>query len=277
MTIFRLVLNSNKLCLCGCGNHSKVGRTYINGHNRRGKTHVVSSETREKMSEAMRTPENIERQRNRQLGKKHTEEAKEKISKARLGKKHSDETKEKMGLSHLGNAYNLGRKHTEEAKEKMSAANLGRKHSEETKEKIQKSLLGRIFSDETKEKMRIAQNKPEAIERNKTNIIKLLEAGKIGWNGKESYPERIFREFLESMGYIKGVGFFQNYRVGTYSLDFAFLDDKRYVEIDGGQHLKEKAIEHDKKRDIWFQSQGWVGIRIPAKELNEFLYMALCI
>ena len=49
-------------------------------------------------------------------------------------------------------------------------------------------------------------------------------------------------------------------------------NEKHYIEIDGKQHLTLEAIEHDKKRDEWLQSQGWIGIRLPAKGLKEFLY-----
>ena len=59
------------------------------------------------------------------LGKKHTEETKQKMR----GLKRSEETKQKM----------RGRKHTEEEKQKMSKKAKSRKHTKETKQKIRKS------------------------------------------------------------------------------------------------------------------------------------------
>ena len=221
-----------------------------------------------------------EKMRISHLGKKPSEETKEKIGKANLGRKYSEESKEKLRQARLGNKNWLGKKHSEETKEKMRNSHLGntyalgKKHSGESNEKNRKGRLGKKHSDESKEKMRDAHSTPEAVERSRTNIVKLIEDGKIGWGSishKESYPEKCFREFIESLGYIKGRGFFQNYHVGSYWLDFAFVDEKRYVEIDGEQHLQDWHIEHDKKRDEWFQEQGWVGIRIPAKRLKEFL------
>ena len=68
-----------------------------------------------------------------------------------LGKKHSEETKEKMRIAQLG------KKLSEETKEKIRIANIGKKLSEETKEKIRIANIGTEHSEETKEKMRIAQ------------------------------------------------------------------------------------------------------------------------
>lgn len=74
------------------------------------------------------------------------------------------------------------------------------------------------------------------------------------------------------MGAIKGEDFFQEYQVGRYRLDFAYIDEqgKRGIEIDGGQHLKPEAIEHDRVRDEWLAEQGWTIFRIPAKELYKY-------
>jgi very-short-patch-repair endonuclease len=95
-----------------------------------------------------------------------------------------------------------------------------------------------------------------------------------GWPKGESYPESIFRSFLESMGAIKGQDFFQEYHVGTYSLDFAYIDEqgKRDIEIDGNQHLLPKRREHDARRDQWLIQQGWIVFRITVKDLYQWLY-----
>jgi very-short-patch-repair endonuclease len=87
----------------------------------------------------------------------------------------------------------------------------------------------------------------------------------------ESYPEMCFREFLESLGAIKGVDFVQEHQAGKYRLDFSYVDEKRYIEIDGGQHLLPEAIEHDRIRDVWFEKQGWIGIRLPVKGLYSLI------
>jgi len=134
---------------------------------------------------------------------------------------------------------------------------LGYKHTEEEIEKIRESSI---------------KNGGKSSKR----IKKLHEEGKIGWktlnSHEESYPESVFRGFLESLGAIKGKDFEQEYRVGSYLLDFAYVEEKRYVEIDGSQHLQLDRMKHDKVRDEWLLEQGWVGMRLPAKGLAEYLY-----
>lgn len=167
----------------------------------------------------------------------------------------------------------------------IPSAFKGKKHAEETKRKQQlaslgnKNLLGYKHTDKTIEKLKRVGNTPEAISFSRNKAIKQNAdpnsnfGPKKQGKGYESYPEKCFRKFLESMGAIKNIDFFQELHVGTYSLDFVFIDEqgKRCIEIDGGQHLKSKAIEHDKVRDTWLQNQGWIILRIPVKSLKQFL------
>ncbi len=91
------------------------------------------------------------------------------------------------------------------------------------------------------------------------------------WGIGESYPERCYRERLEGLGYIKDQDFFQEVRVGRYSLDFSFRDRMIDFEIDGSQHLRQKEIERDKKRDKYLVSQGWIVMRLSAKKLKQLM------
>lgn len=75
-----------KLCECGCSGIVNPGRRFINGHNRKGKSHTD-------------------------------------ISKAKMkSRKLTDETKAKMAKSKIGNQYGLGYRHTDEARKKISDA-----------------------------------------------------------------------------------------------------------------------------------------------------------
>jgi len=65
------------------------------------------------------------------------------------------------------------------------------------------------------------------------------------------------------------------YQHSIYSYDFAFIDLKIDVEIDGGTHTSEKVKVIDKRRDIFSQSHGWEVIRFTAKEVKE--NVTLCI
>jgi group I intron endonuclease len=103
--------------------------------------------------------------------------------------KKSPETRAKIGLSKIGNKNNLGRYKSEETKKKISETkkgnspawnkgipwpeevkkkmykfpkgfkpwNTGKKWGDDTKQKMREAKLGRILSEETKSKMRIAQ------------------------------------------------------------------------------------------------------------------------
>ena len=81
------------------------------------------------------------------LGTKLSEEHKAKIGAASLGNKYS------VGKN-LGHTYNLGRKHSDVAKENMSVSLMGNKNR-----------LGTKHSEETKAKMRAAQQARRAAER----------------------------------------------------------------------------------------------------------------
>jgi hypothetical protein len=86
------------------------------------------------------------------VGRKHTQEHKDKSIKARTGLTRSEETKQKMSESAIAYAKAhpiakedhswFGRNHTEEAKEKNRLAHLGKKDSKETLKKKSLAKLG---------------------------------------------------------------------------------------------------------------------------------------
>ncbi len=71
---------------------------------------------------------------------KHTEESKEKNRQSNLGKRHTDEALAKM----------RGRHHTDEEKAKIGRGNRGKKRTEEQKENYRKAHLGKPLSKEHK-------------------------------------------------------------------------------------------------------------------------------
>ena len=75
---------------------------------------------------------------------------KEKLRLANLGKKHSEETKEKLRKCNSGRP---GRPTSVEAREKLRLANLGKKHSEGTKEKLSESHTGYKWTQESLQKV----------------------------------------------------------------------------------------------------------------------------
>lgn len=76
------------------------------------------------------------------LGVKYAETSKQKMSAWQIGRKMSDEAKQKMSNAAKGNKRCLGYKHPEQTKINMGAARLGQKRSEEVKRKISLAAIG---------------------------------------------------------------------------------------------------------------------------------------
>ncbi len=81
-------------------------------------------------------------------------------------------------------------------------------------------------------------------------------------NNGESYPEKYFREIFEKDGHLL-TKIQQEVKVNLYSLDFANVSKKYYLEIDGEQHYVDiKIVKHDIKRTEELKKLGWNGFRI---------------
>ncbi len=59
-----------------------------------------------------------------------------------------------------------------------------------------------------------------------------------------------------------GVKFRRQHPLGSYVADFACLDPKLIVEIDGGQHADQQ--EYDNRRTAFFGARGFDVLRFPA-------------
>lgn len=88
---------------------------------------------------------------------------------------------------------------------------------------------------------------------------------KTAWRKRNepSYPEKCFIKFLEDNGYDKKYCIEREYPVYPYYIDFAFVDLKVAVEIDGSQHvLDEERIARDEDKDKTLTSTGWKVLRV---------------
>ena len=89
---------------------------------------------------------------------------------------------------------------------------------------------------------------------------------KTAWRrSNESYPERIFKNYLKDRGYDKKFLIYREYSVFPYFIDFAFINVKIAIEIDGSQHLEEERAKKDKEKDELLISNGWKVVRITDK------------
>jgi very-short-patch-repair endonuclease/phage FluMu protein Com len=109
--------------------------------------------------------------------------------------------------------------------------------SKESREKMSKASSGRLHTEETKRK--ISEKRKQYLKNNPDKV-----PYKLNHSSKISYPEEYF---LECFKKYKNVSF--QHRVNTYSLDFANVEEKLYLEVDGEQHyLDNRILKHDIKR-----------------------------
>lgn len=119
-----------------------------------------------------------------------------------------------------------------------------RKHSQETKDKLSKI-------------------RKEYLLLNPDKVPYLLNHK----HKRKFYSEEYFAECF------KNTNFIREYKIGLYSLDFADLERKIDIEVDGEQHFVDsRIIEHDKKRNEYLLSLGWNIIRI-----RWSLFQKLCL
>lgn len=98
-----------------------------------------------------------------------------------------------------------------------------------------------------------------------------------GWSfinkdiNKRSYPEKWFvKNVLDKYNLYSKFTIKEKFSFHKYFLDFAFLEIKLDVEIDGQQHFRSiKSIEHDKERDKFLLKNGWKVCRIAWLELKN--------
>lgn len=118
-------------------------------------------------------------------GYRHTEEAKARIAASRLGKKLSEEAKQKISMIHSGNTYWLGKKHSDETKRKLCLLHTGLKHTEEAKKKISAANRVRVVSEETRKKLSISSSRIKRGPHSDETKRKLSIAGR----GRKLTPE----------------------------------------------------------------------------------------
>ncbi len=92
--------------------------------------------------------------------------------------------------------------------------------------------------------------------------------GKSRWNNEPSYPEKFFKRVIDNEFEDKDVT--QEYSVGIFSIDFAWVDKKIAIEIDGDQHQRhQEVIERDKRKNKKLEDEGWKLLRIVWKDMYK--------
>ncbi len=60
----------------------------------------------------------------------------------------------------------------------------------------------------------------------------------------------------------EGLKFRRQVLIGPYIADFACLDRRVIIELDGRPHGEPEQQEHDRRRDAWFLANGWRVLRL---------------
>lgn len=94
-----------------------------------------------------------------------------------------------------------------------------------------------------------------------------------GWSNVQrvSTEEKLISPWLESLGFTPQYKFLTGVHTNKlprmFRLDFALLQHKLYIEIDGSVHRLRK--ERDARRDSMMKERGWIGLRIQSNSINS--------
>ena len=66
---------------------------------------------------------------------------------------------------------------------------------------------------------------------------------------------------------LKGYQFYRQKNIGNYIVDFYCPAAQLIVEIDGGQHYTEDAIEKDKERDEYLGTLAFIVLRFSNRDI----------
>lgn len=82
-----------------------------------------------------------------------------------------------------------------------------------------------------------------------------------------SYPEKCFLNLITEKELDKKYLIIREYSFFPYFIDFAFIDIKLAVEIDGSQHKLDNRHKQDIKKDKLLNENGWKVLRIDASSI----------
>lgn len=128
-------------------------------------------------------------------------------------------------------------------------------------EKVSITLKGRKGHKCSEEHRKFLSNTMK--ERHKNGLAHNI--GECRWMCLPSYPEEFFMRVIENEFYDRNYRY--EYVVGRYSIDFAWVNIKKAIEIDGEQHEDTVYKERDQRKDRFLESEGWTILRIKWKDM----------
>ena len=169
--------------------------------------------------------------------------------------------------AHCGHCVSKGRKpHGAFGKDRKEPWNKGL--TKETSAKIYESSLKNSKTKRGKKKKPLSDEHKRKISESMRIAHKEGRAHNIGscrWNNTPSYPEEFFMRIIDNE--FNDKNYIREHPFGKYSIDFAWLDKKKAIEIDGQQHENPDSIIHDKQKDEFIISNGWEVLRIKWKDM----------
>ena len=135
----------------------------------------------------------------------------------------------------------------------------GKVGSDDTRRKLSEAGKRRIASLETRKK--ISKSRIRYLKDNPDKVPYLLNHYSKG----ESYPEKYWREILET----NGIEFQQEKQISIYRLDFS-INNVLDLEIDGEQHYLDPRIRaSNQRRDEELRALGWKVIRVRWSDYQQ--------
>ncbi|WP_407307913.1 endonuclease domain-containing protein [Acinetobacter sp.] len=111
------------------------------------------------------------------------------------------------------------------------------------------------------QKIKIARSMEQAHAEGRAHNI-----GSSRWNNEPSWPEKFFIQVIENEFEDKNAQ--REFPFKRYSLDFAWVEKKLCIEIDGAQHQRfEEYKARDARKDLALREEGWDVLRIKWSDL----------
>ena len=161
----------------------------------------------------------------------------------------------------------------------LSIREIGEKYNIKSKERIKKILgdnirtsseASKIAHQKHPDKFKLSDNAKDKIRKARLKFMK-EHPEETAWRKRNepSYPEKMFIRFLEEKGYSDKYYIEREYSMFPFYIDFAFIDLKIAVEIDGSQHLEEERQQKDIEKDKLLQDNGWTVIRVAENVMRN--------